>query len=226
VKASHEHQEALSLFDRVQNIVTQVYHEETEKNPNPFVLQGPSGRNSRKKFTSPAPDLATIDYGCFCRDLGRITPDKNIPINWSSHIGHPVNKIDGLCKLLLDGWACLKASGVDLSIPYTSPGRSATNTEDAISECDRLNHDKDAANLCKVEENFSTSLVQLLFSGETLGENPITNESDRFLICHPGAVNRNIHYSDVLCCDKLDYPDKCIVYGPRDRCDPLAINEG
>ena len=179
------------------------------------------------------PDLLTVDYGCFCRDLIRVTADFKDPIDWYSNIGHPVNEIDRVCKSLMDGYVCLKNSGIDISQRYISPGKSVFTVEEAVSECVRLNHDPNVASLCSVEEKFAVHLVNLiLVEGQNMDPafNPIENESDRRDICHPGnnngygaSVDRVVPI--VFCCDQGRFPEKSVVANTADKCDEFYVPE-
>lgn len=119
--------------------------------------------------------MEDIDYGCFCRNLtrmavynfdsdGSISPSRNGNnriINFKNFIGHPVDYVDGLCKYMINGWACLKSQNVELTLNYVSPGYMATSVDQAIILCDQVNQGNvHAANLCKIEEQFAFGIVQ------------------------------------------------------------------
>lgn len=164
------------------------------------------------------PKLDQIDYGCFCRNLTRISSDSSEPIRWYDQVGHPVDLVDKLCKYLTNGWSCLKSQGVDLSISYSSPGRLATSMDESIELCEQMNQNLDSRDLCKVEEQFSTGIIQAFFSGYDLGENPITDSRDRKDTCHPGNGFRGPG-TNVYCCDKIAFPKKQALFGHISECD-------
>ena len=172
------------------------------------------------------PNLDTINYGCFCRNLTRRS-EENL-IDWQANIGHPVDQIDGLCKSLINGWSCLKSSGVDISESYVSPSRGINTIEDTLVQCQESNPDNQGmANLCKIEEKFSNSIILLLFQGYSVSENPINDENDRKDICHPGSgrvQNNNFDFEGngsgkIICCDTNPYPNKFVVVNQRQYCD-------
>ena len=182
-QAEHDH----SVFETgaFQIALNKFEHTATNSN-NPLSNFGyRSSRNTRSM-----PDLLTVDYGCFCRNLVRVTPDFDDPIDWYQNIGHPVDEIDKACKSLMDGYVCLKNSGVDISTKYVSPNQMLLSVEEAVSECERLNQgDDELTALCMVEEKFAANLVNLIFmQGQTMDPemNPVSNENDRKDICHPG----------------------------------------
>ena len=128
--------------------------------------------------------------------------------------------LDQMCKLLKNGWVCLLSKNVDLSISYSSPGRLANNMEDSINLCEQVNYDQDKIDLCKIEERFSTGIIQMLFSGYNLKENPIEKEEDRDDICHP--TSRMVPLSDVtrqFCCSRDEVPYKEVLFTTVDKCD-------
>ena len=171
----------------------------------------PRGRSGSPPSLGPsnAIELDRVDYGCFCRNLVRY--GSSVPINRVTQLGHPIDEVDKLCKLLINGWACLQASGVDLSMTYQSPG-GVFNVDDAVDKCRAINQSEEAQNLCMVEEHFTTGLITLLFNGYSLMDNPIKNEVDRMDICHPGWENNGYNDGDrALCCDTFEYPFKCVI---------------
>ena len=133
---------------------------------------------------------------------------------------YSLSSLDQMCKLLKNGWVCLLSKNVDLSISYSSPGRLANNMEASINLCEQVNYDQDKIDLCKVEERFSTGIVQMLFSGYNLRENPIEKEEDRDDICHP--MSRMVPLADVnrqFCCSRDEVPYKEVLYTSVDKCD-------
>ena len=208
--ADHETEEV--PFVRVSNMVDRL---STYRNYHQAKLR--SGHKPKNEM----PDLMTVDYGCFCRDLTRVTADFDEVTNWKLNVGHPVDEFDRACKSLMDGWVCLKAAGIDIGQVYSSPGNYVASAEEAISECERLNHDEELQKICKVEEKFALTILDLVMNQNlNMDPNPIGEEDDRGLICHPGNQNGRVNYGDmVYCCDREEFPDKGIISNSGAKCD-------
>ena len=175
------------------------------------------------------PDLHKIDYGCFCRNLTKISSSSNTSIlseensiNLFHQSGHPIDEVDRLCKYLVNGWTCLKSQGVDLSISYSSPGRMANNMYEAANLCEKINFNLAQIKLCQVEEQFANGIISLFFSGYSFNkkeDNPISNEDDRRAICHPtGGIMVDDGVFREHCCSLVDYPRKEVIFGEAEQC--------
>lgn len=96
------------------------------------------------------------DYGCHCQF-------KNFP---SKGYGAPQSEIDNLCKMLQDGYTCLKldASCDPTEISYSSTDCKAhiVLEESNLNDCKR--------NTCKVEYNFLHAIFNVIKRGYFLGK--------------------------------------------------------
>ena len=122
------------------------------------------------RFHSNFPIQPKYDYGCYCR---YITEKSLFQPNSSPGTevvgGSGVDKIDKLCKKLMNGWACLAEEGCDIeNLRYTSPGFFGfLDAESYMEECEVLNVIPFRRNLCKVEFWFVVNFVEAFFSNPT-----------------------------------------------------------
>ena len=66
--------------------------------------------------TGGQPGFPKLDYGCYCQHISKrgIFQQSEPPTNRATGATNGLDSIDALCKQVINGWACLAASGCDL----------------------------------------------------------------------------------------------------------------
>ena len=167
------------------------------------------------------PSLAALNYGCFCHSLGE---RETGPLNFSANLGTAKDQLDEICRGLINGWTCLRSSGVDVSSEYKVPDLMFTSINQANQDCENLNSgtgNENLANLCKVETKFTILYLGIAREVNLNDPSMAMGADERDTVCHPyknRGTNTAPNPDKRVCCTKDDYPGKAVLWQDEGLC--------